>query len=221
MLHLRVRGLSWLMWHAAHWQLCFPIISPFFVSREIVSWCIHEDAFAFRPGDDAATPVRITKQLRKTQNDSGPQFFRKQMILPSELALWPWFASVLPGTLLTRRCSQGEEHAHLASSSTISPPRFLLSASSRRSSDWRHRNTACGDQVRRLPSFAIPRCEGTAACAALSPPFVCTHRFHSNTHCAAVGPCNGAQRLRLCLHYLWVFAGPRRLSKHISQSENI
>lgn len=140
----------------------------------------------------------------------GRAFSGKQMILPSELALWPWFAFVLPGTLLTWRCSQGEEHVHLASSSTISPPRFLLSAYSRQSSDWRHRDTACGDQVRKLPSFAILRCKGTAARTALSPPFVCTHRFLSNTHCAAVGPCNGAQRLRLCLHYLWVFGGPWR-----------
>lgn len=219
MLHLHVQGLSWLMWHAAHWQLCFPLYLSFlYVSGNrflMYSWrCV---CLPFGWGW-----WRACSNYKAAQEDpkrSRANVFRWFCRALSHCDLG--FAAVLPGTLLTRRFSQGEEHAHLASSSTISPPRFLLSAYSRGSSDWRHRDTPCGDQVRRLSSFAFLRCKGTAARCAVSPPFVCTHRFHSNTHCTAVGPCNGAQRLRLCLHYLWVFARPRRLSEHISQSGNI
>lgn len=158
-----------LMWHAVHWQLCF---FPLCVGKSFLDIFTEKVSHS---GADGDAPFQITERSGTPKMIQAGCFLENRWFVePSQIVTLVSY----PPTRHIKTRSRGTNMLPWPYPHLSAPPALCRAPFRRRSGDWRHQDTACGDQVRRLPSFAILRRKGTAVSAALSPPFVCTHGFY-------------------------------------------
>lgn len=193
---------------------CCSLAAVFFPSclawnaREVVSWLFIEKRF-----------VRAWRKmhLSKEQTEQEHPEWLGADVLPSHLIWRPWTAAILPGTLEVvvegRACPSdpilNHQPSQLSAACLSSTQQWLEASGRRLRGPGEEAPLICKSQIHR---HSGERC------------FVSPHCLHTwflrlQTQHSGRPLCYAAQCLRICLHFLKVFAGPWWLTKHISESE--
>lgn len=126
------------------------------------------------------------------------RFLHKQLCLPSILTFWPWLAVTLPGSVKCRVVLRGEGGIIRHHPQLLALPVFCWVPTDNNALIGGTETSPAGTRWGGCIHLQFWD-EKAQQCAPL---FVFTHHLHCNKRYTLVGPCNGAQRLKHCLHFV-------------------